>query len=192
MVIIKRAIIVLNILMTVGSVLYADPKSIFEQMVKMPEEVQEVFFHMSLSDAAGVLMEFKALPEDVKYKLMLVTSAQNECVGCACLAVQELSKLNVPQTTIKALQTNLSQVNLTEKEKVLYLMAKEITIHPGTSSKAVKDASKVGWTDRELANAILIVSYFNYKNRVRNAFDIGPDKKHPYKPEQKLPLVSCP
>jgi hypothetical protein len=42
-----------------------------------------------------------------------------------------------------------------------------------------------------VALAVFLVSYFNMRTRIANAFALPPDERHPYDPSAILPLLRC-
>lgn len=172
----------------------ASPRDLIMSATRgLPAEIDEVISYLAPIEAAQKeLMAKEALPKVLRYKLMLVTTSGAGCLRCTCAAVKSLKELKVSKEEIVNLQTNIEGAKLPEKEKALLLMAKAITLMPETSARSVSRAQEVGWSDRELANAILIVSHFNMKTRILTAFDLGPDSDHLYKSDQKLPMTSCP
>ena len=172
--------------------IFAKPGAAFKEIDGLSKNAQGLLAFLSSVEVADTMLfeVFNDLPHEAIYKLMLVTSAANECIGCVCTAVQKLKKLKVSEKDIVALQTTEFS-SQSKKDKSLFTLARELTLRPGTAPKFVELASKDGWTDDQLTHAILIVSQFNLKNRIRNGFDLGPDKSHPYKIGQKLPMASC-
>ncbi len=92
---------------------------------------------------------------------------------------------------ILALQQNILDVNVNQKEKVVLELAEKITVNPSISHKLVRKSKKQGWKNEEVADIIYFTSYFNLMTRVVTAFDVPPDKTHPFKVDEKLPMISC-
>lgn len=174
--------------------LLGSPRDLLLKSTKdLPPEIDEVMSYVGpIERAQKELMSVAALPEAMRYKLMLVITSGTECLRCTCEAVRHLKDLKISREEISALQTNLQKAAITEKDRALLVMAREITLRPSTSMRHVTQAQEVGWSDRELSNAILIASHFNMKTRILMGFDLGPDRAHPYKRDQKFPMVSCP
>ncbi len=77
------------------------------------------------------------------------------------------------------------------RERAFILLAQSLTRDPGASPPAVVAARQAGWADREVAEAIFFVSYFNMLTRIASAFALPPDESHPFPPGATMPLLRC-
>lgn len=90
-----------------------------------------------------------------------------------------------------ALQTDVNTVKTDGKQKALLLLAAAITREPASSPQTVLDASRAGWSDEEVAEAIFIASMYNMVNRVAVALALPPDQAHPFDPDSQIPMLTC-
>jgi alkylhydroperoxidase family enzyme len=105
--------------------------------------------------------------------------------------VEVLRRSGVDDETLIALQTDLDKVKTEVKEKALLVLAQTITKEPSLAPEAVIAASRAGWSDDEVAEAIFIASMYNMVNRVAVTFALPPDDAHPFDPNSPIPLLSC-
>lgn len=90
---------------------------------------------------------------------------------------------------IAALQTDLSEYRAPTKESSLLLLADAVTVDPETSSRAVRDAVKAGWSHEQVARAVFFVSYFNMVTRIAASLALPPDELHQFSPNAELPML---
>jgi alkylhydroperoxidase family enzyme len=132
-----------------------------------------------------------SLPIETRFKLIAIVAARNNCLYCLCGAIQGLNELKVGLNQIQALQGNLEKGPFTKKEFALLKLGEELTLNPRTSSDWTRKVTAAGWSSKETAHAIFLISHFNMLTRIAKAFDLPPDQKHPYQADQKLPMTSC-
>ena len=94
--------------------------------------------------------------------------------------------------TLIALQTDVGKVQTTPKERALLALAATLTREPAAAGHAVRQALAAGWSTDEVTEAVFLVSMYNMVNRVADAYAFPPDQAHPYDPNSRLPLLSCP
>jgi alkylhydroperoxidase family enzyme len=105
--------------------------------------------------------------------------------------VEGLHRAGVDEKTSAALQVDVANTPVNEKEKALLLAAQAVTIEPERSHAAAQSAVAAGWTHDEVAEALFYASYFSMRVRIAHAFAMGPDARHPFDPAQKLPMLRC-
>jgi alkylhydroperoxidase family enzyme len=99
--------------------------------------------------------------------------------------------LGASDELILALQVDLAEADVSDKERALLLLAETLTLSPHEAGEEVVAALEAGWSHREAADAIFLVSYFNMKTRIANAFVLPPDEFHPFDPEAGVPMLHC-
>lgn len=108
-----------------------------------------------------------------------------------CSRVEGLRQENIDDAALIAIQTDLSQLKIPEKEKVLLELAEAMTLRPAEAPEYVRRASKIGWSNKQVANIVFLISLYNLFPRVVDAFDLPPDRLHPYNPMKPFPMLSC-
>jgi len=105
--------------------------------------------------------------------------------------VDGLHQSGADEKLIAALQIDLEKAELSSKEKALARLAEVLTTRPQSSRAAVRSAREAGWAREQVDDAIFLISYFNMRTRIMDAFDPPPDRFHPIRPGATLPLLRC-
>src|SRR6185436_3109268 len=106
-----------------NSVGNAHPRKFFEEIKNYSEGSGDLLWYLNATESAEMIMDFNALPEEMRWQIMLVTSSANECIRCVCVSVRKLNKLNIPMNTILALQTDLKKADINPKGRALLNLA---------------------------------------------------------------------
>ena len=71
---------------------------------------------------------------------------------------------------------NYNRANLTSRQKALCKFAEMVTRAPAALNSRHLEALRVhGLSDRDILDAVEVISYFNYINRVADALGIDPE-----------------
>jgi alkylhydroperoxidase family enzyme len=105
--------------------------------------------------------------------------------------VEGLHEEGFSTEAIAELQSAIEESSFSKKDKALLLLAETLTVDPPSAGVATREALEAGWSEKEVAHAIFLVSYFNMVTRIANAFDLPPDETHPYDPATVLPMMRC-
>ncbi len=100
--------------------------------------------------------------------IAVVVSTANECLYCIRHHAEALNHFWKNPAKVKRLQQNHREAGLEKRELVLCDFAKDLTLNPSnigeeTHITALKEA---GWDDRAILDAALVISYFNFVNRM--------------------------
>ena len=72
---------------------------------------------------------------------------------------------------------NWKDSNLSEKQKAICFLAEKLTLSPGNiNSSDIEKLKKVGLDDREVSEAVQVISYYNYINRVADGLGLEPEE----------------
>ena len=105
--------------------------------------------------------------------------------------VEGLRQNGVDKNTIAQLQIDPNQLETSQKERAILILAQTMTQRPKDSEPAVRAAISAGWSNDQVAEVIFLVSYFNMVTRVAKAFAYPPDNLHPFDPGGELPMLKC-
>ena len=105
--------------------------------------------------------------------------------------MEGLREEGVSQENILAVQGDLADLELGEQMQALLMLAEAVTLEPAKAAEWVNPALEAGCSEKEIAHAIFVVSYFNMVTRIAEAFALPPDISHPFDPSAPLPLVEC-
>lgn len=100
--------------------------------------------------------------------MAVVVSVTNNCDYCIEHHVQALKHFWKDSRKITLLKKDYAQLNLNKPDLLLCELAKTLTLKPFSERiKPLLDAMKqAGLNDRAILDAVLIVSYFNFVNRM--------------------------
>lgn len=76
----------------------------------------------------------------------------------------------------EAVKQDFRQANLTARELALCEFAEKLTLSPAQMAREDCDGLRAaGLSDRDILDAVEVISYFNYINRVADALGIDPE-----------------
>jgi alkylhydroperoxidase family enzyme len=105
--------------------------------------------------------------------------------------VEGLHQEGADEKLVAALQMDLRNAELSEKDAAMMRLAEAMTSHPQESRSAVQSAKRAGWSDEEVEDAVFFISYFNMRTRIMVAFDQPPDAHHPFRLGAAIPMLRC-
>lgn len=113
--------------------------------------------------------------------MAVVVSVTNKCEYCKTHHAAALNKYWKDDLKINQLAQN-DWGFLTEEQRALCHFSKEITLHPHAGNEVDK-LRKYAYTDSAILDAALVVSYFNFVNRMVLSLgvELEPDKGENYK-----------
>ncbi|MEP1035601.1 peroxidase-related enzyme [Ekhidna sp.] len=152
-------------------------KEIYDDLIKSRGKIAEVHKIQSLNpksivnhmDLYMTIMFGKSPLKRVHREMMaVIVSIANKCQYCQVHHLEAVKNFWKDDDKLKAFQEDFERAPLDTKEKSLCRFAKELTESPGMSEDAglVNPLKKVGFTDREILDATLVIAYFNFVNRI--------------------------
>lgn len=143
-----------------------------ESIVKHMDLYLEIMF--SKSDLSRAEREMMAV----------VTSIANKCFYCQIHHSEALNNYWKNEERIKLFKNNFYEANLSDKEILLCQFAENLTLTPDNDniSMFIKKMKEVNLSDAAILDATLVVSYFNFVNRLVLALkvDIESDDERNY------------
>lgn len=103
--------------------------------------------------------------------------------------MEGLHRNGVAPAEIAALQADLGY--FPAKERALLRLAESMTVDLSAAAARAVEARRAGWTDAEIAEAILIAGFTNMNTRIAEAFALPPDKWHPFTTDATFPMLRC-
>lgn len=127
-----------------------------ESIVKHMELYMEIMF--SRSELSRAQREMMAV----------VVSTSNKCGYCATHHGSALNHYWKDDKKLELLKTNYAELQLSEADKALCDYALQLTLHPGLSRNQdlTQKLRSAGFSDSAILDASLVVSYFNFVNRM--------------------------
>jgi uncharacterized peroxidase-related enzyme len=151
-------------------------KEIYDNLVKTRGKLADVHMIQSLNpesivnhmDLYMTIMFGKSPLKRVQREMMaVVVSRNNNCDYCQLHHAAAVNHYWKDEAKTEQLKTDYTVLDLSEKDTALCDFAKELTINPNHDNKSSIDRLKeVGLDDRSILDATLVVSYFNFVNRI--------------------------
>lgn len=152
-------------------------KEIYDGLVKSRGKIAEVHKIQSLNpesimnhmDLYMTIMFGKSPLRRVHREMMaVIVSISNHCEYCQVHHLEAVKNFWRDDEKLDAFQKDFESAPLDEKEKTLCRYAKELTENPEKSKDAglVGPLKNAGLSDREVLDATLVISYFNFVNRI--------------------------
>jgi len=155
--------------------IYQDVKShlgivpnVFKATSLWPEvlEVQHKFF-------STVMLQNTVLPRDVKEMIAVIVSKINSCQYCVGAHLNFLKTAGVPNEKAEEILTDYRQATLERKEIALLEFAEKITRHAyKVTQNDINTLKELGWSEREMLEAVVVAAGFNFINRVVDALGV--------------------
>ncbi len=151
-------------------------QQIYEAVLKSRGQVAEVLMLHSLNPASltnhldlyMTLMFAKSpLKRKIREMIAVVVSKANNCEYCQVHHAEALNNFWKDDNRINKLRQDYQQANLDKKELVLADHAWNMTKNPAYATQEIIDnIRRAGWNDRAILDANMIISYFNFVNRM--------------------------
>ena len=106
--------------------------------------------------------------------IAVIVSVANECEYCQVHHAEALNHYWKNDAAIAQLRKDFRQLELTDKRRSLCEYANQLTLHPGKSKENdTTDAlRKAQLSDSAILDATLVISYFNFVNRIVLGLDV--------------------
>jgi uncharacterized peroxidase-related enzyme len=100
--------------------------------------------------------------------MAVVVSAANDCEYCQLHHREALNHYWKDRSRIEQLRSNYNNVDLNDVDKRLCKLAQELTLNPSSvnEDKYITPLKNTGLSDRAILDAVLVISYFNFVNRM--------------------------
>jgi len=151
-------------------------KEVYDEVSKSRGQVAEVLRLHSLNpksltahvDLYMCIMFGKSpLKRKVREMIAVVVSKANNCVYCQTHHGEALNNFWKDEARIEQLKTDYNHCELTNKELALAKYADKMTKNPSAMTQLDIDQLKeIGWSDRAVLDAAMVISYFNFVNRM--------------------------
>jgi uncharacterized peroxidase-related enzyme len=122
--------------------------------------------HMTLY--MGIMFGKSPLKRYQREMMAVVVSRANGCEYCQVHHAEALQHFWKDEAKVERLRTNYLQVDLSIEDRVLCDYAFKLTKEPASAADTVlvEDLKQVGFDDRAILDASLVIGYFNFVNRV--------------------------
>lgn len=127
---------------------------------------ESITAHMDLY--MSVMFSKSPLSRAQREMMAVVVSATNNCEYCQMHHAEALNHYWKDRNRIEQLRSNYNKLDLNNVDKRLCQLARELTLNPGSinEEKYIQPLKNTGLSDRAILDAVLVISYFNFVNRM--------------------------
>ncbi|RMH46701.1 MAG: peroxidase [Gammaproteobacteria bacterium] len=151
-------------------------KAIYDQVIQQRGKVAEVLKLHSLNPKSlqnhldlymTIMFGRSPLKRAVREMIAVVVSAANQCEYCQVHHAAALNHFWKDEARVMHLRQDYKSAQLSDAELALADYAWQMTKSPDEDhGPAIERMRKVGWSDRAILDAALVVAYFNFVNRL--------------------------
>lgn len=151
-------------------------KEIYDSLIKSRGKLADVHTIQSLNpksiinhmDLYMTVMFGKSPLQRVQREMMaVVVSKANDCDYCMLHHAEAVNHYWKDKLKTEQLKNNYTKLALSDIDRTLCNMAWDLTKTPHASNEAyVSKLKKSGLEDRAILDAVLVISYFNFVNRI--------------------------
>jgi uncharacterized peroxidase-related enzyme len=111
--------------------------------------------------------------------MAVVVSAANECEYCQLHHGEALNHYWKDQNRVDQLRSNYNRADLSNVDKRLCQLARELTLNPESINESthIDPLKNMGLSDRAILDAVLVISYFNFVNRIVQGLGVEADEE---------------
>ncbi len=162
-------------------------KEVYDQILESRGKIAEIYKIQSLNprsiirhlDLYMTLMYSKSpLSREQREMIGIIVSSANKCEYCYVHHSQALLHFWKDEKRLQSLARKYTDAGLDEKDEMLCELALLSTTSPYSRkiSPLIKKMKKKGFTDRAVLDATLIISYFNFVNRIALNLEVELEK----------------
>jgi uncharacterized peroxidase-related enzyme len=109
----------------------------------------------------------------------VVTSVSNNCQYCQIHHSEALNNYWRNENRIESFKNNFYKVDLSDKEILLCELAKYLTLTPNNENvnRIISEMKNINFSDAAILDAALVISYFNFVNRLVLSLKVEIEKK---------------
>jgi uncharacterized peroxidase-related enzyme len=151
-------------------------KDIYEDIISSRGKLSNIMaIHSLLPDTMikhmdlykSIMFGKSNLSRELKEMIAVVVSKANDCDYCINHHAEALNFYWKDEQKLKNFTENFRVVEVEEKKRLLLEYAEQLTVSPNKITQDDIDKIKAdGWTDEDILLVNLIVSYFNFVNRI--------------------------
>lgn len=133
--------------------------------------------HMDLY--MSIMFSKSPLSRAQREMMAVVVSAANKCEYCQLHHGEALNHYWKDRNRVEELRSNYNKVNLDNVDKRLCQLARELTLNPNKidEKKYITPLKNTGLSDRAILDAVLVISYFNFVNRMVQGLGVEADEE---------------
>jgi len=138
---------------------------------------QTIVTHMDLY--MSIMFSKSPLSRAQREMMAVVVSAENRCEYCQLHHGEALNHYWKDRKKVQQLREDYNKLDLDNLDARLCRLARKLTLKPGDidEEKDVQPLKNMGLSDRALLDAVLVVSYFNFVNRMVQGLGVETDEE---------------
>lgn len=138
---------------------------------------ESIVHHMDLY--MEVMFAKSDLSRAEREMMAVVVSLSNGCEYCRLHHAEALNHYWRNEEKLLLLIADFNKAGLSDKEINLCMFAQDLTLKPGSfnEEQIIENLKGNGFTDSAILDATLVVSYFNFVNRIVLALGVESDKE---------------
>ncbi|MBS3778140.1 MAG: peroxidase-related enzyme [Candidatus Thermoplasmatota archaeon] len=151
-------------------------QKIYEQLVKKRGKVANVLkiqsllpktMHDHMQLYTHIMFNKSSIPREDKELIAVVVSKINNCPYCINHHAEALNYYWKDKEKIDEFLQNLDYSTFSEKKQAVLTYAEKLTKHPNNMKESdINNLKENGLNDKEILEIALIISYFNFVNRM--------------------------
>lgn len=160
-------------------------KKIYENLKESRGKIAEVHKIQSLNPESivahmdlymTVMFGKSPLKRAQREMIAIVVSAANNCEYCQLHHAEALNNYWKNDEQVTLLRSDFEQADLSEIDTLLCKLARQLTLNPATVDESViENLKNSGLNDRAVLDATLVISYFNFVNRMVLGLGVAAD-----------------
>ncbi|MRI59170.1 MAG: alkylhydroperoxidase [Epsilonproteobacteria bacterium] len=121
------------------------------------------------------LLKQTHLPYYIKEAIALLISKENSCKMCVDVHKNIAKMLGLTQEQIEEILQGVEAMNTDKKTKALleFCIRASQKDNYKITKQQIDALKELGWSDKEILEAVAITGYFNYINTLSNVFGLG-------------------
>lgn len=133
--------------------------------------------HMDLY--MSVMFSQSPLSRAQREMMAVVVSAANDCEYCQLHHGEALNHYWKDRDHVAQLRNDYNKLDLDNVDKRLCQLARELTLNPNSinEDKYITPLKNTGLSDRAILDAVLVISYFNFVNRMVLGLGVETDEQ---------------
>jgi len=138
---------------------------------------ETIVTHMDLY--MSIMFSKSPLSRAQREMMAVVVSAANQCEYCQLHHGEALNHYWKDRKKVEQLRKNYNKLDLNNVDSRLCKLARKLTLKPGNidEKKDIVPLKNTGLSDRALLDAVLVISYFNFVNRVVMGLGVETDEQ---------------
>ena len=152
-------------------------KEIYDEVIKKRGKLAEIHKIHSLNPQSmldhiqlymTIMFKKSPLSRAQREMIAVVVSEANKCEYCQVHHGEALKYLWRDEEKVQLLQEDYTKVELSPKDKLLCDLGYTLTLFPASEEVGViiNQLKEIDTTDKEILDANLVISYFNFVNRI--------------------------